>query len=252
MSERQRANGSDRGSNPPEPTIARIPHEPHESGVDATENVGPLTERPNRPFVGGSLSPDRKMERKHIAILAVVVVVALGGTVAALVTGFGPAPGGDGGSAGPSTPYENTVVVGDSGDSDSAGDDGGGADSGGTDAGSTATATPQEPFAFVIQNITECGRTCRVVNATIVNQQDSTAEGVTVRSEIYTGGDKIWEGSSEAGTLASGERYTDTKRVELSYGEAYSVQQNDGQITIKTFVQTDETTYVFTDERNVN
>jgi len=187
------------------------------------------------------------MERKHIAIAAVVVVVAFGGIAAAFVTGFGPLPGGDDGSAEASTPYENTVVVDDSGDSG-----GGGGDGSGGDSGSTATATQEQPFEFVIQNITKCGQTCRVVNASIVNQQSSAAEEVTVRSEIYTGGDKIWQGSSEVGTLGPDERYTDTKRVELSYGEAYKVQQNDGQITIKTFVQTSERTYVFTEERNVS
>ena len=184
------------------------------------------------------------MDRKHIAIAAVVVVVALAGIVGALITGFGPAPGGDGGALGGSdetaTPYSDTVVV-DSTDSGS---------SGGGDGGAAATES-QEPFSFVIESITKCGQTCRDVNGTIVNQQDHTAEGVVIRSEIYTGGDMIWRGSSEAGDLASGESYTDDKRVELSYSEAYTVQQNDGEILIKTYVQTEETTYVFKQTRNV-
>ncbi|GAB7014038.1 FxLYD domain-containing protein [Halolamina salina] len=183
------------------------------------------------------------MNRKHVAIAALVVVIALGGVAAALVTGFGPAPGGDGGSEGPSTPYENTVVV--------DGTDSGGGDAGsGGEGGATATAAP-EPFTFVIENITECGQTCRDVNGTIVNQQDHTAEDVVIRSEIYTDGEMIWSGSSEVGDLASGESYTDTKRVELSYTEAYQVQQNDGQIEVKTFVETANATYVFTETRNV-
>ncbi|GAB7094239.1 hypothetical protein JCM30237_13910 [Halolamina litorea] len=206
------------------------------------------------------------MKGKHIAIAALVVVVALGAIAGAMVTGFGPAPGGDDGgvlggeSTETATPYENTVVVGGTESGGGGGDGGadnggdGGSDDGGSGDGSTtATATPQpDPFAFVIQNISECGNTCRVVNASIVNQQSTAAEEVTVRSEIYTGGDKIWQGSSDVGVLESGERYTDTKRVELSYGEAYKVQQNDGEITIKTYVETAEATYVFTDTRNVN
>ncbi|QKY21131.1 hypothetical protein B4589_012385 [Halolamina sp. CBA1230] len=178
------------------------------------------------------------MDRKHIAIAAVVAVVALGGIAGALITGIGPFPGGDEGSAGPSTPYEDTVVVG-----------GGGSGDGGGDGGATES---QQPFTFVIQEITKCGQTCRDVNATITNQQDQTAEGVEVHSEIYTDGDLIWEGTSEAGALASGESYTDTKRVKLSYGEAFKVRQNDGQIRVKTYVRTDETTYVFSDQRNVS
>jgi hypothetical protein len=185
------------------------------------------------------------MNLKRIAIAAVVVVVVLGGIAGALITGFGPAPGGESNAPSP-TPYEDTVVV---GGTDSGGSDGGssGGDGGG---GSAGTAQPQ-PFTFVIQNITKCGQTCRDVNGTIVNQQNHTAEDVVVRSEIYTDGDMIWSGSSEAGDLAAGEAYTDQKRVDLSYSEAYKVQQNDGKIVVKTYVQTAETTYVFKDTRNV-
>ncbi|WP_053947121.1 hypothetical protein [Halolamina sediminis] len=185
------------------------------------------------------------MNGKHVAIAALVVVIALGGVAAALVTGFGPAPGGDEGSAGPSTPYENTVVV---EDTEASGSDGSGDDGG--DGGAAATEAP-DPFTFVIEEITECGRTCRDVNGTITNQQDHTAEDVTIRSEIYTGGDMIWSGSSDAGDLASGESYSDQKRVGLSYSEAYKVQQNDGKIVIRTYVETADGTYVFKQTRTV-
>lgn len=189
------------------------------------------------------------MNWKGIAIAAVVVVVALGGIAGALITGFGPAPGGD--DSGPSpTPYDETVVVGGTDSGGGGGDGGGGSGGDGGDGGSAATAQPQ-PFTFVIENITKCGQTCRDVNGTILNQQNHTAEDVVIRSEIYTDGDMIWSGSSEAGDLAAGEAYTDQKRVDLSYSEAYKVQQNDGQIVVKTYVQTAETTYVFKDTRNV-
>jgi hypothetical protein len=182
------------------------------------------------------------MNRKGIAIAA-VVVVALGGIAGALITGFGPAPGGESGSAPSSTPYDDTVVVGGT-------DSGGGGSGGGGGGGAAATDQPQ-PFTFVIENITKCGQTCRDVNGTVVNQQNHTAEDVVVRSEIYTDGDMIWSGSSEVGDLAAGEAYTDQKRVDLSYSEAYKVQQNDGKIVVKTYVQTAETTYVFKDTRDV-
>ncbi|WP_049979853.1 hypothetical protein [Halolamina rubra] len=182
------------------------------------------------------------MQRSHVVIAVLVVVVALAGVVGALVTGFGPAPGG--GDADTSTPYDDTVVV-------ESTDSGGGGDDDGSGGGSTATES-QPPFSFVIENITKCGQTCRDVNATIVNQQDTAATGVEVHSEIYTDGDLIWEGTSDVGTLEAGESYTDTKRVKLSYSEAYKVQQNDGEILVKTYVRTDSGTYVFKDERNVS
>lgn len=192
------------------------------------------------------------MNGKRIAIAALVVVIVLGGIAGALITGFGPAPGGDGGALGGSdetaTPYADTVVV-ESTDSGSSG--GGGGDGGGDSGSGTAATETQQPFSFVIENITECGQTCREVNGTIVNQQDHTAEGVVVRSEIYTDGDMIWSGSSDAGNLAAGEAYSDNKRVELSYSEAYKVRQNDGWIVVRTYVETDETTYVFKQRRQV-
>lgn len=188
------------------------------------------------------------MQRSHVVLAVLVVVVALAGIAGAFITGFGPAPGGDSGSADTSTPYEDTVVVG-STDAGGSGGAGGGEDGG--DSSSTTTES-QPPFSFVIESITECGQTCRDVNATIVNQQDTAATGVEVHSEIYTDGDLIWENTSDVGTLESDESFTDTKRVKLSYSEAYKVQQNDGEILVKTYVRTDETTFVFKDTRNVN
>lgn len=221
------------------------------------------------------------MNGKNILIVVLIGIIALGGIAGAIFLGLGPAPGGGdgdssavgGGSTDTDTPYAETVIV-QSTDTESGTNDGGSesgdestqtggdtTESGGGDStttasgGETMTATPTEqpdPFAFVIDNISECGDTCRIVNASIINQQNEPATGVTVRSEIYTGGDKIWEGSSDVGTIEAGEEYTDTKRVELSLAEAYKVEQNDGEILIKTFVETDETVYVFNDERNVN
>ncbi|MFW5948743.1 MAG: hypothetical protein ACOCSD_04000 [Halolamina sp.] len=193
------------------------------------------------------------MKRKHIALAALVVVVALAGVAGAFVTGFGPALGGDDGAAGgdngaaggddeTETPSDETVVV----DDNDSSDDGG-------DGGETDSAS-EEPFSFVIEDIEECGQTCRDVTASITNNQDETATGVAVRSEIYTGEDydnKIWEGTSEVGELSGGESYTDEKRVDLSLREAYAVDQNDGWILIETYVVTDDKTYVFKEERQV-
>lgn len=207
------------------------------------------------------------MNGKTILIAVLVAIVAVGGIAGAMFMGLGPAPGGDdsdggafgGESTDTATSYPETVIV-QSTDTESGGGGGDTTESGGGDStaateGGTVTATATEqpdPFSFVIEEITKCGDTCRLVNASIVNQQSEPATGVTVRSEIYTGGEKIWQGTSDVGTLESSEQFTDTKRVELSYGEAFKVDQNDGEILIKTFVETDETVYVFKDERNVS
>ena len=202
--------------------------------------------RPVDLFVSATLSPPVSMNTKAlVGVVALLVVVGgIGGVFAlGLVPGLGgnstgssSTGGGGGGGADGTATYESTVVV----------------EGTGTE-GASSTET-QSPFSFTIDSIEKCGETCRDVTATITNNQNSTATGVTVRSEIYTGDNydnKIWEGTSEAGELESGESYTDEKRVELGVSEAYAVQQNDGEILIKTYVVTDDATYVFNEERNV-
>lgn len=118
-----------------------------------------------------------------------------------------------------------------------------------------ATSTESPPFGFVIDNIEECGQTCRDVTSTLTNQQDTTAENVTVYTRIFAGqgtdGDEIWRGQEDAGTLAAEESYTATKRVELSLSEGLKIENNDGWITVQTTVETEGQTVTFTDERQV-
>jgi hypothetical protein len=118
-----------------------------------------------------------------------------------------------------------------------------------------ATSTETPPFGFVIDSIEECGQTCRDVTSTLTNQQDTTAENVTVYTRIFAGqgtdGDEIWRGQEDAGTLAAGESYTATERVELSLSEGLKIENNDGWITVQTTVETEDQTVTFTDERQV-
>lgn len=179
------------------------------------------------------------MNTRLVAIGGVLLVAVAAGT-AALVTGFGPAPG-DGGSDPAGTPVPTgTVYEGDAG--------GGSGDSGSVDSG--------PPFAFTIDRIEKCGRTCREVTATITNRQNETATGVTVYTRIYAGNttesdDRVWSGTEEVGTLEAGASSTSTKRVELSLMEARKVQNNDGWITVVTTVESDETTITFKSRRDV-
>lgn len=128
-----------------------------------------------------------------------------------------------------------------------------GGDGGETTTAATSTETP--PFGFAIDSIEECGQTCRDVTSTLTNQQDTTAENVTVYTRIFVGqgtdGDRIWRGQEEASTLPAGESYTATKRVELSLSEGLQIENNDGWITVQTTVETEDRTVTFTDERQV-
>lgn len=179
------------------------------------------------------------MARKLIA-LVVVGLLVVGGVAFALATGFGPAPGGDADS----TEAFPTATSG-------AADDGGSGD----DTAGTETAV-DNPFAVVIENTETCGDTCSDVTVSLTNRQSVDATGVTAYTRVFAGNstdasDEVWRGSEDIGTLAAGETYTTTKRVELSYSEAFAVQQADGWVTIQTTIQTDDRTITFSERENV-
>lgn len=183
---------------------------------------------------------------------ALVLLIALG-VGAAFYAGVGPAPGGnDSGDTLSEFPTETETEPSDDGSDTTASD-------GGTTASGTATGETTEtpPFTFTIDEIEECGTTCRDVTATLDNNQDDTATGVTVYTRIYAGEDNtaeedvVWEGSEDVGTLEGGDAHTTTRRVELSFMDAQKVNQRDGWITIVTTVQSDDQTVTFRDSEQV-
>lgn len=188
-----------------------------------------------------------------------VVICALVG--AGMVTGLVATPtvqGLDDGSVG-NTTTTATEPTGE--ESTTTADTIGGGNDRDTDDAETTTSTTtsgsgtDHPFAFTIDRVEECGSTCRDVTVTLTNQQDVGATNVTVTSRIWAGnstdGDPIWTGTEDVGRLPAGDSYTATKRVELSFTEAYAVEQADGWITLQTTIETDDRTISFTEHRNV-
>lgn len=171
-----------------------------------------------------------------IAVLLVAGVAVAG----AVVTGFGPAPGGDTGTPAPTPESTGTVY-----------------DSSGSDSSSTDdTATSGPLFSFSIDNIDKCGQTCRDVTATLSNEQDTAASNVTVYTSIYAGNstdssDRVWSGTEDVGNMEAGGTHTSTNRIELSFAEANQIQNNDGWITVVTTVESAEQTVTFKDRRQV-
>ena len=176
-------------------------------------------------------------------LLAAVVVVGAG--VGAVVVAGDLLPGGN--SETGSEPFPTATP--DGGETTTTDSDGTATPT--TDGASTATP----PFGFVIDNIEECGQTCRDVTSTLSNQQDATAENVTVHTRILAGqgtdGDVVWRGSEDVGTLPAGESYTTTRQVELSFADALKIENNGGWITVQTTVETADGSVTFTDERQV-
>lgn len=179
----------------------------------------------NRPLVTGGV--------------LVVLLLALG-MGAAFYYGVGPAPGGtDSGDEltefPTATPSDATPA------------------SGGSETAGTAT----QPFSFTIDEIEECGQTCRDVTATLHNNQGEPATGVTVFTRVFAGEDNtaeedlVWEGKEEVGTMDADASHTTTRRVELSLRDGNKINQNDGWITIVTTVQTDDRTVTFRDSEQV-
>ncbi len=188
------------------------------------------------------------MSTKAVAVGALLIGLLVGGGAIAILTGVGPFSGG--GEAGASELTEFPTSTGTPYNADGSASSGDGSGSGTGDDASGA------PFSFTIDSIEKCGQTCRDVTATLTNEQNDTATGVTVYTRIYAGNstdasDLIWEGRQDIGTLEAGGSATETQRVELGYGEAYQVEQNDGWITVVTTVDTDDQTVTFEDQRNV-
>lgn len=147
----------------------------------------------------------------------------------------------------------NTDDVGPAPTPRSTGDDG--SASGSTGGDGTPVNTPPPPFSMVVESVESCGQTCRDVTATLTNNQDRQATGVTVETTIHaggdTGGDVIWEGSREIGNLDPGESTTDTTRIELGLFDAAAVKQAGGEITIVLAVDSDQQSVRFVRHRDV-
>jgi len=181
------------------------------------------------------------MYEKSFALLGVFLLLLSGGG-AAYVTGTGPFQADSSGDDISEFPTGTTEVA----ETDATGGDSDPAAGG-------AASSP--PFDFSVGSIKECGRTCRDVTSTLTNQQNSTAERITVYTRIYAGnstdGDAVWEGSEEVGTLDADESYTTTRRVDLSFRDAYAIEQADGWITVRTTIETADQTVTLSEQRDV-
>lgn len=188
------------------------------------------------------------MDRNQLVVgVALVLVVGLG--LAAAVGPLGVLDG-DGSDAVSETP--TAPVGGDAG----SGDSGNGGSGGGSSAAGDGTPTPPPPLELAVESVEACGRTCRDVTASLANNQERRATGITVDTTIYAGedadGDVVWEGSREVGTLDPGESATDTSRIELGWFEAAAVQSAGGQVTIETVVESDRRSRRFVERRDVS
>jgi|GEM_PF-2016429 len=105
----------------------------------------------------------------------------------------------------------------------------------------TGTATATQPaFTYRIDQVSDCGRTCRTVTATVTNRQSADAD-VTSETQIYAGNTtaddaRVFNQTRELGTVAAGGSVTRSTDVELSTTEAFQVNDASGWVTVVTVI----------------
>lgn len=110
-----------------------------------------------------------------------------------------------------------------------------------TESGTTTKipSTDGPSFAFVIDEIVECGTTCREVTATLTNNGTVTATDISVTVTLVVDDDSIWQGTESVGTLEPGESVTTIETVDVGIGGAAAIKANDGYVVIETVVDWD-------------
>lgn len=107
------------------------------------------------------------------------------------------------------------------------------------------------PVAYSIDNTSECGRTCRLVNTTVENNGTESLTNVTLAVDIYADGDRVWDGTTPVGTLQPGEAVTNTTRVEVGAADGLKIRGNGGDVTVVTTVRAASGQRTFEDSENV-
>jgi hypothetical protein len=125
------------------------------------------------------------------------------------------------------------------------------------DAASEERTARSASFEFGVRETEPCGRTCRDVTVALTNTGGTAATNVTIFTRVFAGNTTtdrslIWDEQEAVGTLAAGRTVTSTRRIELGFGEAAAVWNNDGWITVVTVVTSDDDTARFTQRVRVN
>jgi hypothetical protein len=178
---------------------------------------------------------------KSVGVGIVLVVVVAGALGYAYVEGIGPLK--EDPAAGLEDPPETEKAYDMSG---------GGEES--VDTGGEDKDTP--PFAFEVESIEKCGRTCREVNAALHNRMEQDAEDIVVHTWIYAGNstareDVVWADNRDISVLESGDVHRSTDRVELSIQQAENVREKDNWITVEAVVESQQETVKFVNREQV-
>ncbi|MXR53025.1 trypsin-like serine protease [Halovenus sp. WSH3] len=101
-----------------------------------------------------------------------------------------------------------------------------------------------------VDNATECGLTCREIDATIENPTDSTITNLTANASISAGGEQVWSDERTLEEIPPGTTpYNAT--VDLDTDGASTVIDNDGEVTVRIEVTAGGQSRTFVFEREV-
>ncbi len=192
---------------------------------------------------------------RTITLVAAVVALLVVASGVAVIAGVVPLPG-DGPDVPPPTPTAEPPQDGTEPPRDATATPGAATGTPPPGDGPAATATPVAEFRIEVRNVEQCGTTCRDVTLALSNVGTASASGVSASVTLYAGnstaeGDAVWTGDEDVGDLPAGGTFTTTRRVSLSFSEAFAVQQANGWVTIETTIRTDGRTVTFTERRNV-
>jgi hypothetical protein len=106
-----------------------------------------------------------------------------------------------------------------------------------------------------IDSVSECGRTCRVMNATVTNDGGKPAQNVEVTYNVFTASDdgqtRVWNGTIEIGQVDNGTTEPISAEIKVGLAEANEIRGNDGVVTVKSNVSSDQGSVVDTTQEDV-
>ena len=121
----------------------------------------------------------------------------------------------------------------------------------GTPTGTAGANASSGPFRLTVANISSCGTTCRLVTANITNSGNTAARNVTVNTTVSAGDTVIARRHARVGRLGPNETASRTIRITVSYGDVSAIQNNGGNITVRSVVTSDRHRQTFVTNRSV-
>jgi hypothetical protein len=120
--------------------------------------------------------------------------------------------------------------------------------------GSTETPEPSVQYNVELNSMAECGTTCREIDYTVQNTGRATAESITVRIRVQTGGDEVYNETQSIDNIPGrAQKSGIVHRIEVGIGGGTTIKSNDGEVTLFLEPEADDgTSETFSFERTLD